>query len=339
MAGFVHLWDGLSTNPWSRGFIYGALIIGAGFGICTWTTWFERKLSARIQVRRGPTMVGKHGWLQPIADTIKLFRKEEVVPKNADPFLFRIAPYLTLFLVVATAATVPLSPDILIADLDIGLLWILAMAGLMIFPMWIAGWSSNNKFALLGSMRAVAQGLSYEIPMVLSAMVPVVLAGSLSLSDIVQYQIEHGWFLYWPLGPGGVAFVIFYLASLAEANRIPFDIPEAESELVSGFTIEYTGIAYGLFPIAEYLHTLIVSAVASALFLGGWDGPFADGLFWMVLKTLILFALILWIRWSLVRFRADQLMRLCWTWLIPLSLAMVALAAIWVHFTSPGGAS
>lgn len=330
-GGTMELINELLANPWVHGGLYGLIILSVVMVICTWTIWYERKFSAVLQNRLGPNIVGPAGLLQPIADTIKMLRKEQVVPTNADPILFRLAPPLTLFLALATAAVVPFSPDVLVADLDIGVLWILSLSGLMIFPLWMAGWSSNNKYALLGSMRAVAQGLSYEVPLVLTALVPVVMTGSLSLSDIVQYQIEHGWFAFWPPGPGMVAFVVFFLASLAEANRIPFDIPEAESELVSGFTTEYGGMAYGLFPMTEYVHTLITSAVASALFLGGWDGPFFDGLFWMVLKTLGLFAFIFWLRWTLVRFRSDQLMHICWYYLVPVSVVLVALSALWVQ--------
>jgi NADH-quinone oxidoreductase subunit H len=210
---------------------------------------------------------------------------------------------------------------------------LLAVSGLVIFPVWVAGWSSNNKYALLGAMRAAAQGIAYEIPLVLSAMVPVVLAGSMNLSDIVAAQADSHWYALWPPGPGLLAFLIFFTCSLAEANRIPFDIPEAESELVAGVTTEYTGMRFGLLQMAEYLHTLIASAVAAAIFFGGWDGPFASGMHWMILKTLVLFFMIFWIRWSLVRFRSDQLMALCWKYLLPTSLLLVMVSSLWVYYT------
>ena len=171
------------------------------------------------------------------------------------------------------------------------------------------------------------------------ALVPVVLADSLSMSAIVEYQVQHGWFICWPPGPGLLAFVIYMIAALAESNRIPFDIPEAESELIAGVTVEYTSMYYGLLPMAEYLHTLIASALVSALFLGGWDGPFAPGVHWMILKTMALFVFIFWVRWSLVRFRSDQLMRICWVWLVPISLLTVCAAAVSVYFLEMGGAS
>jgi NADH-quinone oxidoreductase subunit H len=322
----------LAEHDWARGTLYGLLIVTAFMTCSAWSIWFERRFAGRMQNRIGPDFVGFKGLLQPLADAIKLLRKEMLIPRDADATLFALAPPLTLFFTLATLAVVPFSEDILVADLDIGLLWVLAFAGLLLFPVWIAGWASNNKYALFGGMRAVAQGISYEIPLLLSAMVPVVLADSLSISDIVRYQIEHGWLVYWPVGPGLVAFCIFFLASLAEANRIPFDIPEAESELIAGVSVEYTAMMYGLFPMTEYVHTLIASAVASALFLGGWDGPFAPGLHWMVAKTLALFLFIFWLRWSLVRFRSDQLMRFCWVWLVPVSLLCVCAAALWVGF-------
>jgi NADH-quinone oxidoreductase subunit H len=325
----------LMKNPWIHGAGYGVVIVTVLMTITAYSIWFERKFAGRMQSRVGPTLVGPFGLLQPLADAVKLLQKEDIVPENADRGLFNIAPPLTVLFALATSAVVPFSPDIIAADLDVGVLWILGLGGLMVFPVWIAGWSSNNKYALLGGMRSVAQGISYEIPLVLAALVPVTLAGSMSVSDIVRYQDEHGWIVLQG-GPvvGIVAFVMFFLASLAEANRIPFDIPEAESELIAGVTTEYTGMKFGLFYLAEYLHTLIISAVASALFFGGWSGPFRDGLHWMVLKTLVLFFAIFWIRWTFLRFRSDQLMAICWKYLVPVGILLVMLSAFWVQYRS-----
>ena len=318
-----------------HGAVYGILIVTVLMTVTAWSIWFERKFSGRMQSRLGPTLVGPAGLLQPLADALKLLQKESIVPASADKALFRLAPPLTVLFALGTAAVIPFSPKVIAADLDVGVLYLLALSGLMVFPVWIAGWASNNKYSLLGGMRAVAQGISYEVPLVLAAMVPVVLSGSMKLSEIVRFQRHHGWFIAWPPGPGLLAFVLFFMASLAEANRIPFDIPEAESELVAGVTTEYTGMEFGLFYLSEYLHTLIVSAVAAALFFGGWDGPFAPGLFWMVLKTLLLFGSIFWIRWTLLRFRSDQLMVICWKYLVPGGLVLVMAAAVWVQFITP----
>jgi NADH-quinone oxidoreductase subunit H len=324
----------LLENPWIHGAVYGVVIVTVLMTITAWSIWFERKFAGRMQSRVGPTLVGPYGLLQPLADAVKLLQKEDIVPTNADRPLFNLAPPLTVALALGTAAVIPFDAKMIAADLDVGVLWILALGGMMVFPVWIAGWSSNNKYALLGGMRAVAQGISYEIPLVLAALVPVTLAGSLSVSDIVRYQQQHGWVALWPPGPGILAFVMFFLASLAEANRIPFDIPEAESELIAGVTTEYTGMKFGLFYLAEYLHTLIVSAVAAALFFGGWDGPIKPGLHWMVLKTLILFAGIFWVRWTFLRFRSDQLMQICWKYLVPAGLLLVMVSAGWVHYAA-----
>jgi len=284
-------------HPAIHGLILGLGIATLVLGVVTYSIWFERKFAGRMQNRPGPTEVGIVGLLQPIADVFKLLQKEDIIPRNADKTLFNLAPLLSVFVVAATMAVIPWSDTLIIADLHIGILFALAFSSCMIFPVWMAGWASNNKYAMIGGMRAVAQNISYEIPLLLTATVPIILAGSFRIGDIVNAQIADGWYAFWPPGPGAVAFVIFFLASLAEANRIPFDIPEAESELVAGITTEYTGMKFGLFYMAEYLHTLLSSALASALFLGGWDmGPLGVGVHWMVLKTLVLFGAIFWIR-------------------------------------------
>lgn len=326
------------TNPWLRGLVSSGIIATSVLIVAAWATWYERKFAGRMQNRIGPNVVGPAGLLQPLADAVKMMRKEMIVPRKADAALFRLAPALAFFFTLATAVVIPWAPGVVVSDLDIGLLWVLAMAGMVLFPLWLAGWASNNKYALFGGMRAVAQGVSYEVPLLLAAMVPVVLSGSFNLRVITEYQRDHGWFAIWPPGIGLLAFLIFFAASLAEANRIPFDIPEAESELIAGVSVEYTGMAYAMFPTVEYMHTWLSSAVAAVLFLGGWSGPGSSfwliGLGWMLLKTSILFTFIYTMRWTLVRFRSDQLMHLCWTWLVPITLGLVCAAAVWVSLTT-----
>jgi NADH-quinone oxidoreductase subunit H len=315
-----------------HGALYGVVVVTALLSVVAIGIWFERKFAGRMQSRLGPTMVGPAGLLQPLADVVKLLRKEDIVPRDADRRLYDLAPVLAAALALGAAAVVPFSPHAIAADLDVGVLWLLALGGLMAIPTFMAGWASNNKFALLGGMRAVAQSVSYGVPLVLSTLVPVILAGTMSLSGIVEYQRAHHWLAVWPVLPGLPAFVLFFASMLAESNRIPFDIPEAESELVAGVTTEYTGAKFALFYLAEYVHTLVGSATAAALFFGGWDGPFAPGLHWMVGKTLLLFVLVYWVRWSLLRLRADQLMELCWRKLVPAGVLLVVAAAAWAQW-------
>ena len=319
-------------NEFAHGGIYGGVIVTILMTTTAMALWFERKMAARMQSRIGPTKVGPFGLLQPFADVLKLLQKEDIVPEKADSGLFNLAPPLGAIAAIAVAAIIPFSPDIIAADLDAGVLYLLAIGALGVLPVFMAGWASNNKFAMLGGMRAIAQSVSYEVPLVLAAMVPVILTGSMKVSEIVTFQATHHWLITWPFFLGVPAFLLFMLAMLAESNRIPFDIPEAESELVAGVTTEYTGMKFALFYMAEYVHTLVASAVASALFLGGWDGPFAPGLGWMVGKTLALFAFVYWLRWSLLRFRSDQLMALCWRWLVPGGVVLVFGSALWVIF-------
>jgi NADH-quinone oxidoreductase subunit H len=319
-------------NPWVHGLVMGLILANVALVITGWSIWFERKFAGRMQNRPGPTVVGPWGLLQPVADALKLLQKEDIVPRDADPALFNIAPPLTVFCALSALAVVPVGPEWIVADLHIGVLFALAMGSLAVFPVWMAGWASNNKYALLGGMRAAAQSISYEIPLLLSATVPIILADSFRITDIVNAQLGGNWFALWPPGPGIAAFALFFLCSLAEANRIPFDIPEAESELVSGVSTEYTGMKWGLFQLAEYLHTFIISLVATTLFLGGWDGPGDnDGIIWMAIKSLTLFAGIFWIRWSYMRYRSDQLMAICWKFFLPLGLGLVMVTALWVH--------
>ena len=334
--------EALLPNIWARGVVLGFLMLNLVMAVGGLASWWERKFAARLQNRVGPNIVGPMGILQPIADVLKMMQKEDITPRSADPLLFHLAPALPVFLVLGTAAVIPLAGiwaedgtwqnQFVVADLDVGILWVLALAGLMVFPIWMAGWASNNKYTLLSGMRAVAQSVSYEIPLVLAAIVPVIAAGTLSISGIVSWQAENGWIVWRVPVLGFLAFAIFFLASLAEANRIPFDIPEAESEIVAGVMVEYTGLKFGLFLLAEYLHTFVASLLAASLFLGGAHGPAPElvGPLWLLLKTGVLWVIIYWIRWSWYRFRADQLMQLCWRYLVPLTLILVMGTALMV---------
>lgn len=312
--------------------LWALVLVNVILAVATFALWFERKFAARMQSRLGPTMVGPAGLLQPIADAVKLMQKEDIRPAKSDPALFELAPPLAALCAIGAAAVIPFSPEMVMSDIDLGVLYVLAIGAVTVLPVFAAGWGSNNKFALLGGMRAIAQSISYEVPLLLAALVPVVLAGSMNLQSIVRYQADHQWLMVWPFFLGIPAFALFMLAMLAESNRIPFDIPEAESELVAGVTTEYTGMKFSLFYLAEYVHTLVASALASVLFLGGWDGPFAPGLHWMLIKTFALFVAVYWVRWSWLRYRSDQLLWLCWHWFVPAGVALVAGAGAWVVF-------
>jgi len=330
----------IPEEPWLRGLVVGFVVMNLLMAVGGAASWWERRFAARLQNRIGPNIVGPFGVLQPLADLLKMMQKEDIVPRNADRFLFNLAPALPTMLAMATAAVIPFGgrylPDgrwvnqFLVADLDVGILWVLALAGLMVFPIFMAGWASNNKYTLLSAMRAVAQGVSYEIPLVLAALVAVIATGELSIGGIVRWQAENGWLIARLPVISWLAFLVFFVASLAEANRIPFDIPEAESELVGGVMVEYTGLKFGLFLFAEYVHTAIASLLAVTLFFGGAAGPQAGtvGPLWLVLKAGVLFVIIYWIRWSWYRFRSDQLMQLCWRYLVPLTLGLVMATAV-----------
>jgi len=324
----------LLDNPWLHGLAVGLGVVGVALGITAYSIWFERKFAGRMQNRPGPTEVGPWGLLQLIADVVKMMQKDDAIPAQADKALFVLGPMLMLVATSLALTIIPWGSGIIIADLDIGVLFALAVTSTMGIAVWTSGWASNNKYALLAAMRAAAQSISYEIPLLLSATVPIILAGSFKVGDIVAAQAGLHWFALWPPGPGLAAFVLFFLTSLAEANRIPFDIPEAESELVAGVTTEYGGMKWGLIYLSEYLHTFIASAMAAALFLGGEDmGPLGAGVHWMMLKTLLLFASIFWIRWTWLRYRSDQLMALCWKVFVPGGLVLVMAAALWVHLS------
>lgn len=291
--------------------------------------WLERKVSARIQLRHGPLYVGWQGTLQTLADAVKLLGKELVLPEKADRFLYILAPLIVFTPAFALFLVLPVGPGWIIKDLNIGMLLVFALANVSFIGIFIAGWSSNNKYGVLGSMRAVAQNISYEIPLLISVMGVILLAETFKMGELVRIQEQQGWFfLKQPL-----AFLIFFCASLAEANRAPFDIPEAESELVAGFHTEYSGMRFALFFLGEYTAVFVSSAIATTLFLGGWLGPaFLPPAAWFFIKTYAIILAVMWVRWTFPRLRSDQLMAFCWKTLIPLALVnlfVTALLATW----------
>ncbi|MCE5243867.1 MAG: NADH-quinone oxidoreductase subunit NuoH [Syntrophobacteraceae bacterium] len=290
--------------------------------------WLERKVAGHIQRRPGPKEVGPYGLLQTVADAVKLVGKELITPRSADWKLFVAAPVVVFMPVLVSFLVLPFSPDLIIRDLNLGLLLIFAFSTFSVFAILAGGWASNNKYALLGAIRSVAQGVAYEIPLLLAAMSVVLMVNSLRFSEIVQAQ-GNIWFVF--LQP--VAAIIYLICATAETNRTPFDIPEAESELIAGFHTEYSGMRFGLFFLAEYTNMFIVGAVATSLFLGGWTGPFGfdlglPGVVWFMLKTYFFIFLLMWMRWTFPRVRFDQLMNFSWKVLIPLSLANLLVTAV-----------
>ena len=292
-------------------------------------TWVERKVIGHIQVRLGPMRVGPHGILQGVADGLKLLLKENVVPSEADRPLFIMAPILSLVPALIAFSVIPFDSRFYVTDINIAVLYILAVSSLGTYGIILAGWSSNSKYALLGALRSTAQVISYEVAMGLALVGPLMLAGSLSLVEITRAQQRH-WFLL----PQIVAFFVYYVSMLAETNRAPFDLPEAETELVAGFHVEYSGMRFAYFFIAEYANMMVVSCMATAVFLGGWNPPFqaweamrvlakVPGVFWFFGKMAVLLWSFLWVRATFPRFRYDQLMRLGWKVLIPLALANI----------------
>jgi NADH-quinone oxidoreductase subunit H len=278
--------------------------------------WVERRLIAIWQDRLGPNRVGPLGLLQVVADMIKIFFKEDWTPPFADKWVFILSPAIIVVTVLMSLTVVPMTQGVVVADLDIGLLFFLGMSSLGVYSVVLAGWSSDNKYALLGGLRASAQMLSYEVFMGLAVMGTALAAGSFRLSDIVRAQ-ERVWFVV----PQFFGFVLFLIAGLAETRRLPFDLPEAESELVAGYHAEYSGMKFGMFFVGEYLGVILISAMLTVLFMGGWLGPVLPPMAWFFLKLLGFIAFFILIRASLPRPRFDQLMGWAWKWMLPLALA------------------
>ena len=303
-------------------------------------SYVERKLVARFQVRYGPNRAGPFGLLQPIADALKMVFKEEIIPSQVERVVYLLAPALTVVPALVIWAVIPISGTSFtlfgqtitpyVANVNVGLLYILAITSLGTYGIVLGGWSSNNKYSLLGALRTSSQMLSYELPMGVTLVSMLLIVGSLSLVDIVNAQKAVWFVVLQPIG-----FIIFFISGLAEANRSPFDLPETENELVAGFATEYGGIKFALFYMGEYIHMITISALTATFFLGGWYGPFVDripflGLVYFVVKVALVIFVIVWVRVSLPRIRYDKLMQFCWKFLLPLSILNLAVTAVGV---------
>ena len=302
------------TSPHPIAAILGILVVT--LSLAAGLIWFERRLLALFQDRYGPNRVGPFGLLQVLADMIKIFAKEDWVPPFADRTVFVLAPAIVVVTVLMSFAVLPVAPGAIIADLNIGLLFVLAMSSLGVYSVVLAGWASDNKYSLLGSLRAAAQMLSYEVFMGLSLMGVVLLAGSFDLARIVEAQ-RHLWFVV----PQFLGFILFLIAGVAETRRLPFDLPEAESELIAGYHSEYSGMKFGMFFVGEYLGVILISSLLAILFFGGWLGPVLPPLVWFLLKTFFFISFFILLRAALPRPRFDQLMAWGWKVMLPLALA------------------
>jgi len=323
-----HPCPGGAMLTWILGFIIlivklAAVLLVVLF-IAAYLVWLERKFLARLQIRYGPNRAGIFGLLQPVADIVKMITKEDTVPDGADKALFLIAPAVVATTAMLMFSVVPFGPDmtllghripLVVTDLNIGLLFVFALSSLGVYGVALGGWASNSKYALLGGIRGAAQMISYELSMGLSLIPVVMMSRSLSVVDIVQAQQGHPFIFFQPL-----AFLIFVVSAMAESKRIPFDLPEAENELVAGYHTEYSGMRFGLFFLGEYVHIMVFGGLLAVLFLGGWHGPFLPPLLWLLIKIFLVSLFMIWVRGTLPRLRYDQLMTLGWKVLIPLAL-------------------
>jgi NADH-quinone oxidoreductase subunit H len=309
----------------------GVATLAIVLGFVTYAIYFERKVIGWMQLRIGPNRVGPLGLLQSVADVTKLLLKEDTIPNEADRSLFKLAPMIVYVPAFSVLATFPFTETLYLADLNIGLLYYIAISGISTLGIVVGGWASNNKYALLGGMRSAAQMISYEVPLVTSVVGVVLLTGSLNLHDIVTNQGNNIW--EWNLFPQIIGFIVFTIAAISELNRTPFDLPEAESELVAGYHVEYSGFRFAFFMLAEYVYVFAIASLATVLFLGGWYPPlamldFIPGIVWFLLKFTAIVFFLFWIRATLPRIRVDQLMGLGWRVLLPLALFNIFLTAI-----------
>ena len=325
----VWLLTAIGIPAWINGIVL--FLVGVVFLLLFMTVvvmslvYLERRVIAFMQDRLGPNRVGPEGLLQTVADVVKLMSKEDIIPTAADRVTFILAVPASVIPALLTYAVVQWAPGMQLADLNVGFLYVLAVSSLTMISVMMAGWGSNNKYALLGAMRAAAQMISYEIPIVMSLVGVAMIVGSLRISDIIQWQINAPiWLiLLQPLG-----FLVFFISSLAELNRTPFDLMEADSEIVAGYHIEYSGMRFALFFLAEYLNAFVAVAIAVTLFFGGWSGPILPPYVWFVIKCYALFFVLLWLRGTLPRVRVDQLMGLAWKGMVPLALVNIVVTGI-----------
>ena len=342
------LWSNPAVQMVTWAFVKAMIILNVMLGVVSYLIYAERKICGHIQARTGPNRVGPFGLLQPIADVLKLLFKEEFIPASANKVIFHIAPILAVFPDIVTFSVIPMGPPpmFVATDLNVGLLLFLAMSSLGVYALVLGGWASNNKYALLGGLRSSAQMISYELAMGISTIPVLLKASTMSLVGIVQAQT--GWYsipgtplwlpnwgiFHWYLV---LPFVIFVITAFAETNRAPFDLPEAEGELVAGFHTEYSSMKWALFFLGEYMNMIVISSIAVTLFLGGWlgPGPAWMGLAWYLLKLAAFMFFFIWVRWTFPRLRYDQLMNFGWKVLLPASIVNVVLAAVWLYVTRP----
>jgi len=350
-----HFGQDPATWPWTQ-FVYLGIMGAISFAVINFAaitagifSWAERRVAARMQSRVGPNRAGPGGFFQWIADAVKLLLKEDLIPEEADKFLFRIAPYFMMVGFACVFVALPFSHRLIVADMNIGIFYILAVTALIVVGIIMSGWSSNSKWSLFGAIRSAAQIISYEIPAGMALMIPVLLAGSLSTQSIIRAQ--GGWPWQWFIfeNPAAtLAFLIYFISALAEGNRTPFDLPEAESELVSGYNTEYSGMRFSYFFLVEWGNMWVMSALAVTMFCGGWNIPgltpehfdqltgfiavvaelVSLGLF--AFKTLFFVFIVMWLRWTLPRIRVDQMMNMCWKYLVPASFAGVLFVSLWM---------
>ena len=336
------------TDIWISYIFTGLLIVGKILlislpllGAVAYLTLMERKVIAAMQLRKGPNVVGAFGLLQPLADGLKLMFKEVIIPSKSNKILFLLAPILTFTLALIGWAVIPFGEGLVLSDINVGVMYLLAVSSLGVYGIIISGWASNSKYAFLGAIRSSAQMISYEISIGLVIVSVVICVGSFNLSDIVLAQKNH-WFAL-PLFP---MFIIFFISTLAETNRLPFDLPEAESELVAGYNVEYSSMPFSMFFLGEYANMILMSGMTAILFFGGWLPPFdiaifnmIPGMIWFFLKIIFLLFCFIWVRATLPRYRYDQLMRLGWKVFLPISLIWVVLVSAYMVYYGPYSAA